>query len=170
MELLDLAKNMIGWQHSLRSLLKLRPPWILTSSRRCLVGCLCELCHNITLHLRALQRGLGDVRRTGGAPSLALAEMQLPSTVGELLDQVLHPKDGRTLNMLQCYEQRCSGCGKSFFHQLMKSFVEVAGERKVELLQHVKVFRHAEKDGRQVHSQCNQVARIDRGAPGYSGI
>ena len=35
-----------------RSLMRLRPPWIVPASQRYLVGCLCELCHNVSLHLR----------------------------------------------------------------------------------------------------------------------
>ena len=35
-----------------RTLMRLRPPWIVPASQRYLVGCLCEQCHNVTLHLR----------------------------------------------------------------------------------------------------------------------
>ena len=51
-KLLALAKAEVNWPFSLRSLIALRPKWILLSSQRTLVGCLCHHCHNITLILR----------------------------------------------------------------------------------------------------------------------
>ena len=52
MKLLEEAKAEIQWPFGLRSLLRLRPSWVLLPSARLMLGCLCELCHNLDLQIR----------------------------------------------------------------------------------------------------------------------
>ena len=83
--------------------MRLRPPWILPASQRYLVGCLCELCHNVSLHLRyshsydydwdliciALNRALQTCGSAAKRSGNLTEDVRLPSSVTELLDMIL---------------------------------------------------------------------------------
>lgn len=128
---------MISWPHSLTTLLRHRPPWILFPSQRSLSVCLCDICHNITLLLRwvkrnciclnhlyrALHQLLKDLRRRGGAVSVQLLDYNLSSSTSALISSVLHPlvrpskntyivklfqeDESNGLHRRSCYEGEC---------------------------------------------------------------
>ena len=128
---------MITWQHSLTTLLRHRPPWILFPSQRSLSVCLCDICHNITLLLRwvrrdcncldilyrALYQLLKELRRRGGAVSVQLLDYSLSNSTSGLISSVLHPlvrlskstyivklfqeDESIGLHRRSCYEGKC---------------------------------------------------------------
>ena len=105
--LLSLAKSEINWPFSLRSLLNLRPCWILLASARYLIGCLCEKCHNTSLRVRflffihiicfylqicrALKTFLDKCSQGSAVEKSTVMSLPIISSLSSLIDILLHP-------------------------------------------------------------------------------
>ena len=91
--MLPLAKSEIGWPFGLRSLLSLRPPWVLLPKSRYILGCLCEICQNVSLILRAIHNLILWLRHYGSPEERAEAlAIDSVSSLSEFIEMVLHPK------------------------------------------------------------------------------
>ena len=108
-KLLALSQSEINWPYSLRSLIALRPKWILLPAQRYLIGCLCHLCHNVSLILRyifpplqitllniSLIRGINQfvisMRHKGTSREKSLmGQFSFIPSVSAFLDLVMHP-------------------------------------------------------------------------------
>jgi len=141
-ELLQQAEVSVKWTFSLTSLLRLKPPWVLFSSQRSLSVCLCTMCHNLQLILRALVNLVAAIRRRGGAPHASLVQFDLSPSTSELMNTIMHPpEDGETMRMRSCYLEECdpSSCGRGKFDQLFAPLLQANGNLPVEIFQHVQV-------------------------------
>ena len=109
LELLKTAKSEINWPFGLRSLMSLRPNWVLLPSTRYMISCLCEKCHNLTLEIRFWSARVGSTnfltalilralktffeRARHGTALEKLAVMEIPNFTSQssLVDLLLHP-------------------------------------------------------------------------------
>ena len=110
-QMMEKAKLDINWPFSLRSLMYVRPPWILLPKSCYILGCLCEICQNTSLLLRlisftlkmltcvkcnkcrAIYQFILWVKQHGSAPDkIAVLTFEFTPSVSSFLDLVLHPK------------------------------------------------------------------------------
>ena len=107
MKLLEEAKAEIQWPFGLRSLLRQRPSWVLLPSARLMLGCRCELCHNLELQIRyewqhqqrcinlfiyfrALNSFILKAKRGSALEKLAVSNISTISSVSTLITLLLH--------------------------------------------------------------------------------
>jgi len=165
--LLPLARSMITWQHSLTTLLRHRPPWILFPSQRSLSVCLCDICHNITLLLRALYQLLKELRRRGGAVSVQLLDYSLSNSTSGLISSVLHPLEDESIGLHRrsCYEGKCdpSQCGIGPFRELFAPLLAASEGMELDVFQHSQVgyLKPDGKEGKKWEMQKNSMAVAD---------
>ena len=145
-ELLTLAQKEIGYKHSLSTLIKLRPKWVLLSRNAHFLTCLCDRCQNVQLILRSLSNFVSKQRLHGTlADKVFLMSFDISSSISDFLSKVLHPKlEGKEWNQPNCYSQTCqksedSLCGSqklwNYFQPLLRNF----GDTEVQLFQHLNV-------------------------------
>ena len=109
-DLLPSAQKEISFKYSLRTLLKLRPKWVLLSKEAHILNCLCDRCANIKEILRCLSNFTRKVKLHGSCPDkAALASFQISTSISELISRVLHPKcEGQKWHRPECYNQTCT--------------------------------------------------------------
>ena len=92
-ELLQLARDDIGFKFGLTTLMGLRPAWVLLSREARCLTCLCDRCANVQNCLVSLTKFV-QRKRQHGTPSdrSALSGFDLSSSTSEFLTLVLHPK------------------------------------------------------------------------------
>ena len=145
-QMLSMARSDINWPFGLRSLLSLRPPWVLLPSSRYIIGCLCELCQNVSLLLRAIFGLITWLCQFGTEVEANIARnMNILPTVSGFLDLVLHSKiEGKSLNDYDCFNQTCSVqenglCGLSKMKLVFEDILIESGNRVVEYFEHIEV-------------------------------
>ena len=108
--MLSQAKSEINWPFSLRSLMAVRPPWILLPNKRYMLGCLCAICQNVILLLRFANMIFSSKyyasqfcrainlfiiwNRQHGNPreKNVVSDFAFTSSISGFLDLALHPK------------------------------------------------------------------------------
>ena len=150
-QLFALAKSEINWPFGLRSLLSLRPDWVLLPSSRYMVSCLCEKCQNLTLAIRALKNFLDKAKNGSATQKLFAMNFPIFSSVSTLIDILLHPCDeGSDIHPAKCLMQTCENseepCGikkyDSIFFQMLNKF----GTQQIDVFQHEKL-QYIKPDG-----------------------
>ena len=143
-ELLPLAQQEIGYKYSLRTLINLRPSWVLLSRNAHYQTCLCDRCFNITLILRCLS-GFVNKRRNScsGDEKSVLDSFEITVSTSDLLEKVLHQRQsGKMWHESACYFQTCDStledpCGSDKLWKYFENFLNKFGEVDVFLLQHL---------------------------------
>jgi hypothetical protein len=163
-DLLKAAQHQVGYQYCLRSLIKLRPPWVLLAREAHVLTCLCDRCQNVVLHLRPICNFVNKIRTHGSpAEKVAILDFHLSSSLTEFMSKVLHPKEnGSDWHRSDCYHQRCkqsieSPCGSQklalFFEPILKKF----GNVDLQIVQHERV-KYTKLDG-SVGYKFDQIER-----------
>ena len=145
-ELLQLARDEIGFKYSLSTLMGLRPAWVLLPREARCLTCLCDRCANVQSCLVALSKFVQKKRQHGSpVDRAALSGFEITPSISEFLSHVLHLKEEcEQWHRAECYEQRCvstqaSPCRSEklaiFFSQLVKHF----GATETKLYQHMRV-------------------------------
>ena len=152
-DLLKAAQKQIGFQYSLRSLMKLRPPWVHLAREAHSLTCLCDRCQNVLLGVRSVCNFLKRTKEHGSpVEKAAVLNFDLSPSLTEFVSKVLHPKpNGSVWHMADCYHQKCnstkeSPCGPQklsiFFEPLLKIF----GSVQLQLIQH-EIVPYVKVDG-----------------------
>ena len=145
-DLLKLAQKEIGFEYSLRTLLKLRPKWVLLPKEAHILACLCDRCANIKEILKCLSNFTRKIKLHGSSSDkAALLAFQLSTSISDFISKVLHPKlEGHIWHRPECYEQTCESteeflCGTEKLENLFQPMVGRFGDVEVELHQHLNV-------------------------------
>ena len=152
-ELLPLAQREIGFKYSLRTLINLRPSWVLLSRDAHYLTCLCDRCVNVQLILRCLTAFVKRIRQYGTPSDIAaLVSVDLSSSVSDFISKVLHPKlEHHQWHQPACYSQSCkssdsSPCGSKVVWKLFHPLLSKFGTTEIQLSQHL-VVTYVKVDG-----------------------
>ena len=145
-DILELAQKEIGFKFKLRTLLNLRPKWVLLANEAHTLTCLCDRCANVQEILKCLVNFIRNIRQHGSpGDKVALATVVLTTSVSDFISKILHPKaEGQIWHRPGCYLQTCEStednpCGSPKLFLLLKPLLDRFGDREVELHQHVNV-------------------------------
>ena len=138
LQLFEQAVKEINWPFCLRSLVALRPAWILMPHKRRLEGCLCAMCLNPSLLLRGLNKVVKSLKRGDARDKAHASTIELPTSPSSLVSSVLCPiEDGKEMNNFCCYSQTCKEvCGKRKLRILFSPLLSVLGDREITVFQH----------------------------------
>ena len=93
-DLLVAAQEAIGFQYSLKSLMRLRPPWVVLARDAHTLVCLCDRCQNVLQILRPICNFVQKIKQHGSpTEKAAILNFDITSSVSEFVSRVLHPKD-----------------------------------------------------------------------------
>ena len=152
-DLLRIAQKEIGFKYSYRTLMKLRPGWVVLTKEAHALTCLCDRCLNIQLILKALAQFSRKIKQFGSpADKAALAQFSISTSLSDFIASVLHPKEeGRMWHDPDCYNQRCvssdvSPCGTKKLMLLFQPLLLKFGDSEVQLHQHL-VVNYIKADG-----------------------
>ena len=156
-DLLEVARKKVGFKFCLRSLLYLRPPWVLLPREAHSLTCLCDRCQNIKNCLRSICNRINQIKQHGALADKAVAlKCDLSTSVSEFVSKVLHPKpDGSDWHSSECYHQTCrstteSPCGSAKLDKFFEKLLERFGDNKLPLVQHQRV-QYVKTDGSMGH-------------------
>ncbi len=136
LQLFEQAVKEIKWPFCLRSLMAVRPAWILMPHKRHLEGCLCAMCQNPVLLLRGLKTAVTTWRRDGARDTAV--DLGLPFSPASLISLVLCPiEEGKDMHNYDCYTQKCRNCGRSTFQDLFSPLLAAFGDSNVTFFQHI---------------------------------
>ena len=142
-KLKELARKEINWPFSLRSLFACRPSWILLPKQRYLLGCLCEICQNVSLLVRAVSKEVFALHRGTWREKAAVSGLELSPSATDLVEKILHTrKEGKEWHDLNCYDQLCNSteCGAGKYRQLLAPLLSSdVGKKNIEFFQHEKI-------------------------------
>ena len=145
-DILKLAQQVIGFKFSLRTLLNLRPKWVLVSSQAHSLNCWCDRCANVQEILRTLSNFIRKVKQNGSpADKVALEPIDLTTSPSVFISKVVHHKEeGNVWHRPECYFQTCASrpenpCGSDKLQLLLEPLLKRFGDREVELRQHENV-------------------------------
>ena len=145
-DLLEMAQKEIGFKYSLRTLMGLRPSWVLLAKEAHCLTCLCDRCANVQLILRSMSNFTRKIKQYGSpADKVALAGFDLTSSVSEFMSKILHPKkEGEMWHRPECYEQSClstqeSPCGSEKMKIVLNPLIKRFGSTEIQLYQHLRV-------------------------------
>ena len=130
----------------MRTLINLRPSWVLLSRDAHYLTCLCDRCVNVQLILRCLTAFVKRVRQYGTPSDIAaLVSVDLSSSVSNFISTVLHPKlEHQKWHQPACYSQSCessdsSPCGSKALWKLFHPLQSMFGTTEIQLSQHLVV-------------------------------
>ena len=130
----------------MRTLINLRPSWVLLSRDAHYLTCLCDRCVNVQLILRCLTAFVKRVRQYGTPSDIAaLVSVDLSSSVSDFISKVLHPKlEHHQWHQPACYSQSCkssdsSPCGSKVVWKLFHPLLSKFGTTEIQLSQHLVV-------------------------------
>ena len=145
-DMLEAAQSKIGFRFSLRTLLYLRPPWVLLPREAHSLTCLCDRCQNIKHCLRAVYKKVNHVKQYGATKDKAVVlGFDITTSVSGFVSKVLHPKpEGNEWHSPECYYQTCDSteeslCGRDKLDSLFEPLLKRFGDEELQLTQHERV-------------------------------